>query len=320
MRFTLLLLCCGGCLFGQQSLFDSLYATGDTVVLRLETSWKNLLRAKDKKEYQPATVHLESLALPARVRTRGNARLRSCRYPSLLIKLRKDGLRERGFSDLNDLKLVVQCNDSRTGTAYLHRERLLYDLHAVVNPYHHRTLPIRMSVESGDTLSAFLIESEEQLEQRYRGQVIEEKAISTRGLHRDTYADLCLFNYMILNTDWNIFNLHNVECLRVDGSALPLPIPYDFDYSGMVDAHYAVPQEGLDLISVRQPAFLGRHLSEEDIRASALRFLARREQLLAIVEAADAVSDRHRRYMHNRLRAFFAEMEEESTFARLAAH
>ena len=320
MRLTFLFyVLATGFLCAQSSLFDSVYRAPDTVVLTLTTPWKSLLRAKEDKEYQSLDLYVGDKVFPGRIRTRGNARLRACRYPSLLIKIKKDALEEQGLARRNDLKLVVQCNDSRSGESYLHRERLLYRLYQEISAYHHRTVPVLVATSTGDTLHAFLIETEEELRHRYAGSIVEGASVSTRGLDRDAYADLALFNYMILNTDWNIFNLHNVECLKVEERSLPVPIPYDFDYSGLVNTHYAQPQEGLGLASVRQPAYLGRNLEAEHLQLAGERFLAKSERILGILQAERTIDARHKAYMRNRLESFFQELREVETYQRLAA-
>ena len=320
MRLTLLLsFLVAGVLGAQHSLFHSLHASPDTAVLTLATPWKSLVRGKEEKAYQSLDLYLGGKVYPGRIRTRGNARLRACRYPSLLIKLKKDALEAEGFSRRNDLKLVIQCNESRSGAAYLHRERLLYALYREISPYHHRTIPVRVAVTTGDTLHGFLIEAEEDLEERYAARLLEGASLSTRGLDRDAYADLALFNYMILNSDWNIFNLHNVECLKVEERPLPVPIPYDFDYSGLVDAHYAEPRAGLGLVSVREPVYLGRHLSAEQLQEAGRRFLTRSDRLLAVLDAERSIDARHKAYMRDRLEAFFKELRDTETYQRLAA-
>ena len=52
---------------------------------------------------------------------------------------------------------------------------------------------------------------------------------------------LCLFEYMISNTDWNVSLLHNIKLIRKKDTKEIIVVPYDFDYSGLVNADYAVP-------------------------------------------------------------------------------
>ena len=65
-----------------------------------------------------------------------------------------------------------------------------------------------------------------------------------------------VFQYMIGNTDFSINGLHNVELLfKQDGTVLP--IAYDFDFAGAVNARYAIPDERLNIPNVRKRLFRG---------------------------------------------------------------
>jgi hypothetical protein len=61
---------------------------------------------------------------------------------------------------------------------------------------------------------------------------------------------------MIGNTDWWIGNHHNVKLLTVE-SMMPIPVPYDFDITGVVNTNYATVDERLGLSSVRERLFRG---------------------------------------------------------------
>jgi hypothetical protein len=74
---------------------------------------------------------------------------------------------------------------------------------------------------------------------------------------------VALFEFMIGNTDWFIQNRHNLEFVVVPGHNLLVPIPYDFDYSGLVNAPYAVHHTSLELPSVEIRYYQGWCYSEE---------------------------------------------------------
>ncbi|WP_116124555.1 hypothetical protein [Lewinella sp. IMCC34183] len=319
MKLLPLLLLLAAVAHGQPSLFDALHARKDTAVLSLETEWDQLLHTKSAKEYQPLTLSHGGQRLAGRIRTRGHARLRACRYPSLKVKLEKDALASMGYSVLNDLKFVVACNSGTAARGYLRRERLMYELHALVSSYHHRTVPVRLALPGGDTLPAFLIEAEEQLESRYGASRIAVERISTRAFERQAYANLALFNYLILNTDWQLRTLHNVEALRRGEESGYIPIPYDFDYAGLVDTDYALPRESLGQVSVQEPHFLGRGLRFAELRTAADGFLAQRESLENAVRDHPTLQERHRRIILRRLKTFFAQIANDRELERLAS-
>ncbi len=317
MNLTLLLSLLAATLFSQPSLFDVLYAEGDTVSISLDTDWSDLLRHKEDKNYQPAILRIGGSTIPGRVRTRGHARLESCTFPSLKVKLDKPALESLGYSDLNDLKLVLQCTPGSGAEGYLRRERLMYELHAVVSDYYHRTVPVRLTATGGKSLQAFLVETEEQLEARFGGPVLESDRVSSRAFDRAAYLNLCLFNYLILNTDWHIYNLHNVEGILPAGANRYLPIPYDFDYSGLVGTDYAVPRPSLEMLSIAEPRFLGQQIGLEELRTAALHFLSKRDALEGIVNAYPGLHPRRKRAILKRMDQFFAELSDERLLARL---
>ncbi len=196
----------------------------------------------------------------------------------------------------------------------------MYDLHALVSPFHLRTLPGRLIVVGGKTLEAFLVESEEQLEARYQAHLVTSGRVSTSGLQRAAYVNLCLFNYLILNTDWNVFNRHNVECFQIDNSRDLVAIPYDFDYSGMVAAAYALPHTSQDIASVSQPKWLGRHVSETELKEGAAVFLAVEARLRDHVDRCQGLTDRDHDQLLKRLDKFYAVLKNEKKLLGLLGH
>jgi len=65
-----------------------------------------------------------------------------------------------------------------------------------------------------------------------------------------------LFNFMIGNLDWSIVRHRNIVMLGgSDGEQIP--VPYDFDMSGMVNAMYATPPPLFPVENVRERYYLG---------------------------------------------------------------
>ena len=311
-----LLLFCSLSLAAQVSLFNTLHATSDPVTVLLETDFKQLEKDKREKQYQPATVTFlageRRWTFPGKMRPRGHVRLEVCQYPSLKIKLKKAALRAAGFSDVNEFKIVQPCGGGPRGAGYLRREALMYRLHQHFSPHAHRTIPLHLrerptdSIPHGKTADrrAFIVEEEEQIEARYQSTIHRGRRASTRSLDRRAYANMCLFNYLILNVDWSVFNLHNVEIVGQPGSDRFIPIPYDFDYAGLVGTHYAVPQEGLGIESVNEAKWLGRGVTEDELREAATWYLKRMDGARALVDIHPDLTKYHRRRILKRLDEF----------------
>ncbi len=309
------------CLQGQASLFDVLHSSTDPVVFRITTDWSKLVRKKKDKRYQPATVDIvlgdSTLTFTGKLRSRGNVRLEVCHNPSLKLKLKKVDLLAAGFSDLNEFKFVLQCNNNSMGESYLNREKMVYDLHKVFSDYSHRTVAASLDLGKDAPIQAFMVEHEEQMAARFEAKVLEVKKISSRGLQRAAYVNMCLFNYLILNTDWHVFNLHNLKFINPNESLDLIPVPYDFDYSGFVGAHYAIPREELNIGSVYTPKWLGKNVTPAEIKAGAAHYLAQREAAEELVKKHSGLDDRDRKRILKRMETFYKLLENEKKLLRL---
>jgi hypothetical protein len=103
---------------------------------------------------------------------------------------------------------------------------------------------------------------------------------------------VALFQYMIGNLDWAMTAgppgsdcCHNSRLFNVGAATTGyVPAPYDFDYSGLVDAPYAVPPASLKLASVRSRRYRGYCTFNAEIPAVVAEFNAKRPQLLAVFD------------------------------------
>jgi hypothetical protein len=97
---------------------------------------------------------------------------------------------------------------------------------------------------------------------------------------------------MIGNTDWSVPNNHNIKLLRLkkDSTALPYPIPYDFDYSGFVNADYAVPDEMMGIESVVERVYRGFPRTMEELEAGIAVFNKHKPAIDALIANAELLS------------------------------
>ena len=107
-----------------------------------------------------------------------------------------------------------------------------------------------------------------------------------------------VFQYLIGNTDFSPIAggpgrgcCHNYVLFGNNVDPL-LPIPYDFDQSGFVDAPYASPNDALRIRNVRQRLYRGRCVNNEHIDASISKINGRRDEIITLVESQDGLDDR----------------------------
>lgn len=88
-----------------------------------------------------------------------------------------------------------------------------------------------------------------------------------------------------------------------------VPVPYDLDMSGLVDADYAGPPPGLPIQHVRERYFLGYCQPGTDWDALFDHFSRRREAVLGLVDEVPGLSRASRRGAAKYLGQFFMLLE-----------
>jgi hypothetical protein len=101
-----------------------------------------------------------------------------------------------------------------------------------------------------------VIEEPKAIAARVGGKFLEQKGALPGDLDPDQDALVGVFQYMIGNTDFSVAGLHNMELLFKDDGTV-MPVAYDFDFAGAINARYAVPAEILNLPNVRRRLFRG---------------------------------------------------------------
>jgi len=129
-------------------------------------------------------------------------------------------------------------------------------------------------------------------------------------------ALMYVFQFMIGNTDWAISQFHNVKALRIGSEYFP--IPYDFDWSGLVDAPYAGPNPKIaDRIeNVRERLFWGACNDAIDYQALFDRFRGKRDSILALPESLPELSERNQRSAVEYLQEFYEVIDNEDAARR----
>ena len=102
-------------------------------------------------------------------------------------------------------------------------------------------------------------------------------------------AIVYLFQFLIGNTDWSIPAGHNINMIKSKKPVdqLPYVIPYDFDFAGIVNAHFAVPDKTLPIESVRERLYRGFCLDDGVIEGAVEQFIQAKEEILNLYENED---------------------------------
>ena len=96
------------------------------------------------------------------------------------------------------------------------------------------------------------------------------------------------------------------------GSATPqtasavTPVPYDFDFSGFVDAPYAGPPEGIPIEAVTDRYFRGYCLMTSEVPSVVQEYLARRADMKALIDNQPQLTQKFRDKTDHYMDEFFA--------------
>jgi len=230
------------------------------------------------------------------LQTRGNFRLsrRNCDFPPLRINVKKEPVKGTIFEGQDKLKLVVTCKPNQDyWEQYVLAEYLVYRMFERFTPLSFRVRLARVTYidSSGEddtfTRYAFMIEDDDVMATRNAGLKVDwntEDQFDPLILDPHQAILVDIFQYMIGNTDWSGVQMHNMELIHLP----PAPyttIPYDFDFSGIIDARYASPDESLSIRSVRDRLFRGLCPDEmnrdlEEYEAAFEEFRQKKEELL----------------------------------------
>lgn len=205
------------------------------------------------------------VSISIHAKTRGHFRrtMGDCKYPPLLLEFTKsDTLAASVFHQQRKIKLVVPCRDEE----YVLREWMVYKIYNLVTPESFRVRLVRITLNDtkrkkiADSFYGFLLEDEQQLAARNHDIIIK-KQTDPLQIEPDNFMKMAVFEYMIGNTDWSV-QFQNIKVLAQDSVAVPVAVPYDFDFSGVVNAPYAKPADELKMNSVRERRYRGYCLQD----------------------------------------------------------
>lgn len=283
----------------------------------ITTNMVNLYRRKDKtgarfpgnlsftdKDGTPVN---DSIALE----TRGHFRKANCSMPPLKIIFNYDS---SAFTNpLEDLKLVNRCKNSETDEQCLLREFLIYKMYNLITnmSFRVRLLNINFVDNTGKkkTLSehGFLMESTKSVAKRNHCKYRENGKLDPRDADRMQMATVAIFEYMIGNTDWGVGSDHNTKLLisKTDSTQRPYVVPYDFDFSGLVNSNYAVPDPMFHTSSVRERVYRDFPKTIEEINSVLDIFKAQKDSIYNLINHFDLLTSKSKKEMTQYLDEFF---------------
>ena len=284
-------------------LFDAAEPLALTLTADFGAIGKN--RGNDKPNHPAKLSYVtsagDSVALDVQLHTRGHFRLNTCQYPPLKVVFDREQVAHTVFAHQGtSLKLIVQCRGGRSYANYLLEENLIYRVYNLLTErsFRARLAHVRYVDAKGkhepETRWAFFLEDDDRMARRNDTQVFEQKGVYQSDLDFRQMGLAAVFEYMIGNTDFAVSVLHNIVLTR-DTAGVVYPVPYDFDWSGVIWTPYAQPDPRLGIRTVRERTFRGTCRTPQELAALFAPFNQQKDAIYALYRSMEAEGLEHKR-------------------------
>ena len=300
----------------------ALFASEGTLPITLIADFKAVNRDRNPSSTKmfPATLVAPGLRggedrIEVRIRTRGHSRrlAATCAFAPLRVEF-VGKVEGTIFEGNKALKLGTHCRDVDAYEQYVYREYAAYKVFNQITPRSFRArLASATYVDVDDqrpltTRAGLFLEDDDDVARRLDGKSIELEGMAFAGVDRAAMDEVALFEYMIGNTDMSVFKLHNIKLVRASNGAV-YPVPYDFDYSGLVNARYAVPAAALNLATVRERVYRGPCRPLAELTPSLEKMRGLRDSVLGVYDHVPGLDAGYRRDAKSYLEQFFRTLD-----------
>jgi hypothetical protein len=264
------------------------------------TNIRQLRRDKDAKApWRPASLTYARgdsapMIVPVRAKTHGIWRLAHCDFPPVRLNFSSKQVKHTLFEGVDQPKLTNYCHDTEAYEQLVLQELQLYRIYQLLTPVSHRVRLLRVSYADSATGKAdvvryaFVIEDPNQMAARLKGRLLKIKGARPGDFEAQDIALAYLFQYFIGNTDFSFNQLHNTEIIGLEDGR-NVPVAYDFDFAGAVDAPYATPDPSVRIRRVRDRKFRGYCALRDDYPRLFSLFREKKDAIYALYGKGDEV-------------------------------
>lgn len=271
----------------------------------------------------PATLIADGVTYPITLNARGIFRRKTCDFPPLKVDFKQPPPPGSLFQGQHDLKLVAFCKRDAGFQQKVLLEYSAYRLYNLMTPLSFRTRLANVDYldQSGRPYISrvgFFMEPLSEVAKRNGLKVAKMGSlVPLEQIDPISGARMAVFEYMISNYDWSMRAApkgeeccHNGRMLTdgAPGSLLKV-VPYDFDFSGLVDAPYADPPEGIPVDTVRQRNYRGycAHMAQAQAFAAALS--PRRAEFTSLFATIPGLNPREQAKAASYIDGFFNDLD-----------
>lgn len=248
-----------------------------------------------------------------KVKVRGKSRsdVDVCKFPPLEINFKKKQTKNSLFDGQNKIKLVTHCNSDTEYRRYVVEEYMIYKMYQIVTPFSHNARLCEVTYVDLDnpkkhfTKVGFLIESIKDVAERNNMVVYKDSIPHQDYCNKKVLDKLTFFQYMIGNLDWEIILRHNIKLIAPIDGGFPIAIPYDFDYSGIINTSYAATPEGVGIEWTKTRMFRGFCRFNDGYKVTVDYYQKIEPDILSLVKNSDYLTERNKSSVERYLESFY---------------
>jgi len=273
--------------FQPEGFFDG----DEPLKITLKYDITSFIKNKNKAEYMDAELIVYNkneapITKNIRIIARGNFRKGQCYFPPLFLNFKTDTIKRTELQGMNKIKVVTHCTTGKNNDLIVLKEYLAYKLYNTLTEKSFRVRLLDITyIDTGKKQHqyqemGFVIEPVGLVAKRNNCVLIEPTIVRGENLVEEDADRSALFQYMISNTDWRFKGRHNTKYMKslTDITSKVMAVPYDFDFSALVDASYAFPQAWSTSESLFQRDYMGYCRNNDEEYLKNIRYFAQHEE------------------------------------------
>jgi hypothetical protein len=301
-----------------------LFAASDPIHIVIQAPLSTITRNREGHDtIAGALTDPNGQSSPISLALRGITRRTSetCDFPPLRVDFTAPPPPTSLFGGQKKLKLVTHCRNPASFQQYLLLEYAAYRMYNLLTPmsFRVRLANIDYRDASGRPIISrvgYFLEDLSDVAHRNGLKVVHAgERIPVSYLSPADAGRYALFEHLLGNHDWSMRAgpvgkdcCHNAELVGAAAPGATIPIPYDFDFSGYVNAPYATPPAELDISDVRQRVYRGYCIHNASVLAAAREMRALHPQIIGVLSQVPGLEPATQQRASAYLEKFFADI------------
>jgi hypothetical protein len=308
---------------------DPLFASSDPIHITIQAPLSTLVRNRSPDVVIQGTLtDPAGQPLPVNLSVRGITRRGTdvCQFPPLRVQFSAAPPPASLFAGQKKLKLVTHCRNDAAFQQYVLLEYSAYRMYNLLTPHSFRVRLANVDYRDANgrpivSRAGYFIEDLGDVAKRNGMKETHAPAqFSMTYLKPEDGARYALFQHMIANHDWSMRAgpagkdcCHNAELIGPFAAGSVIVVPYDFDFSGFVNAPYATPPDAIAIPNVRKRFYRGYCAHNAEVLAAARQMRELRPQMMAAITSTPGLDPARASKAIAFLDPFFADISSDVT-------